>query len=404
MSDQILDIKDIKEAVQDVVQLSEKKWTSERDADKKAYDLKMSNAIDKVVNDQKAIIDNAKKEMQDQFDSALVDMKKQVPSQKTSFKDALGEGIKNFHSQIVEGGNRQGKMDVVIDTKDFNYTDFTGFAGFVTDFSNQPILNPYSPFHWRDIVPIGSTGSQNITWPKETATAGAADVWTHAGDAAVSKPQINPSLSTYTANVEWIAGLIKGIPISMLEDLPWLTSYIQNKAINELMKAEDLQIQSGSGVSPNLSGFFTGTNSTVYNGSKTLFVEKLIDAAYRQIADSFYNANRVVISNTDKVDILLTEKSTGAGYGLPGGSVAIVNGEINMAGLQVSSTALLAASTALVGDFSQSQFVIRSAPRLVFFDQNGTDAEKNQIMARIEERAALAIFSGAAFVKLLPST
>lgn len=404
MSDQILDIKDIKEAVQDVVQLSEKKWSSERDADKKAYDTKMSEAIDKVAADQKALVEFTKKEMQDQLDTVLVDLKKKNESKKTTFKDALAEGIKNFHNKIVEGGNHRGKMDVVIDTKDFNYTDFTGFAGFVTDFSNQPILNPYSSFHWRNVVPIGSTSGQNITWPKETATAGGAAPWSHAGDAATSKAQVNPSISTYTANVEWIAGLIKGIPISMLEDLPWLTSYIQNKAINELMLAEDTQIQSGSGVSPNLSGFFTGANAVTYNGSKTLFVEKLIDAAYRQIANSFYNANRIVISNTDKVNILLTEKSTGAGYGLPGGSVAIVNGQINMAGLEVFSTALLAADTALVGDFNQSQFVIRSAPRLVFFDQNGTDAEKNQIMARIEERAALAIFANSAFVKLLPST
>ena len=139
------------------------------------------------------------------------------------------------------------------------------------------------------------------------------------------------------------------------------------------------------------------------SSSQTKMFAKLIDAAYRQIADANYGVNKAVISNADKVGILLNTE-TGAGFNLPQGSVSVVNGNLNFAGLELYSTSLLAEGNALVGDFNQSQFVIRSAPRLRFFEQNGTDAEKNQILARIEERAALAIFSSLAFVKIEPGT
>lgn len=403
MSDKVLDVKDIKEAVQDVVQLSEKKWQTEREADKKAFDDKMSAAIDKIAEDQKAVVEATEKKMQDQFDTALVDLKKgHTTNKKVTFKTALAEGLKSNFEEM-QGKMKDRKLDHIIDLKDFNYTDFTDYEDFVTDF-RQPILNPYSSFHWRQVVPLGTTDKGFISYPKEGSTGGAADTWEHAGDSATAKPQINPAMAKYTVDVEWIAGLIKGIPTSMLEDLPWMTSYLQNKGMNELMKAEDLQIQEGSGTPPDLDGFFTGTNVAEYDGSKTIFIEQLIDAAYRQIANSFYNADKVVISNADKVSILLTEKSTGAGYGLPGGTVSVVNGMINVAGLQLFSNPTLDEGEALIGDFRESQLVIRSAPRLRFFDQNATDAEKNQIMIRIEERIALAIFSSLAFVKLPVST
>lgn len=396
-----MDLKDIKEAVQDAVKLSEKNWQSEREADKKAFDEKMSNAIDEVAKAKQEVEDVKKK-----MDEMALETKNRIKSidKPKTFKQALADTLKDEQENLVKSANA-GKLinGYTMEVKDFNYDDFTGYEEFVTDYSSNIITNPYSSFHYRDIIPRGNTSKGFISYPKEGATTGAADTWMHTGDGTASKPEIAPSFAPYTVKVNWIAGIMKGIPVDMLEDLPWLTSFLQTKAMNELMKAEDLQIQEGSGVDPDLDGFFTGTNATAYDGSQTKFFAKIIDAAYRQVADSYYNANRAVISNTDKVNILLNTE-TGAGYNLPGGSVSVVNGRLNIAGLEVYSNSYLAEGQALIGDFNESQFVVRSAPRLRFFEQNGTDAEKNQIMVRIEERVALAIYSSLAFVKLTPST
>ena len=394
-----IDIKDIQEAIQDG--LKQKKTEILQEV--KDGNVALESKVEGVLNDIKAQsikdLEDVKKDINE---LGLKIQNKNEEKKSLSFKESIAQTILSQKDALVDG-MRKGGLNLTMDLKDFNYTDFTGYGGFVTDYRNQPILNPYSSFHWRNVVPVGSTDKETIVYPKETATGGAADTWEHAAGSTVAKPSIEPTLSTYTSSVEWIAGLIKAIPVSMLEDISWLTSYISNKAMNELMKAEDLQIQSGSGVAPDLSGFFTGTNATAYNGSETKMFAKLIDAAYRQIADANYGVNKAVISNADKVGILLNTE-TGAGFNLPQGSVSVVNGQLNFAGLEVYSTSLMAAGTALVGDFNQSQFVVRSAPRLRFFEQNGTDAEKNQILARIEERAALAIFSSLAFVKIEPGT
>lgn len=398
-----LDIKDIKSIVEEGLQTTQKNWDKSREADKEAFDKKVSDIVSDIEAKQKAEIEAQTKQISD-LETSIVELKKKgmKGERPLNFKQALGKMLSDEHEGLLKDVN-SGKFGRALEVKDFNWADFSGNEEFRTDYVQQPITNPYSAFHYRDIIPRGSTSEGILSYPKEGVTTGAADSWMHTGDSTVSKPEIAPSLSPYTVSVNWIAGLIKGIPVDMLEDLPWLTSFLQQKAMNELMKAEDLQIQEGTGVNPDLDGFFNGTNATAYDGTETKIFAQIIDAAYRQIANSSYNANRAVISNADKVSILLNTES-GAGYNLPQGSISIVNGQLNFAGLDVVSNAYLDPGQALIGDFNESQFVIRSNPRLRFFEQNETDAEKNQIMIRIEERVALAIFSNLAFVKLEATT
>lgn len=397
-----IDLKDVQESIQDKLQKNKEAILEEVKSGDAAVTQKVEGAIEDLKALSKKEAEEAAKAVKDELDQLALKVKAGASKkEKKNFKTALAKALEEGHEPLLKQIN-EGRFGQAIDVKDFNWSDFSNYEGFVTEYGS-PIVNPYSSFHYRDIIPAGTTSSSQLSYPKEGATTGAADTWEHGGDSATSKPEIAPSFAPYTVSVNWIAGLIKGIPVDMLEDLPWLTSFLQQKALNELMKAEDLQIQSGSGTNPDLDGFFTGTNSTDYDGSKTILLEQIIDAAYRQIADAHYMANRAVISNADKVDILLN-KETGAGYTLPQGSISVVNGNLNFAGLNVVSNSYLSAGQALIGDFNESQFVIRSAPRLRFFEQNDTDAEKNQILARIEERAALAIFSNLAFVKIEPGT
>jgi hypothetical protein len=75
-----------------------------------------------------------------------------------------------------------------------------------------------------------------------------------------------------------------------------------------------------------------------------------------------------------------------------------------MVGMPVFSHSYFAQGTGLVGDWNEAQLLTRQAPRIRFFDQNQDDAEKNVILVRIEQRAALPVFYDNAFIKVsLPS-
>jgi hypothetical protein len=282
--------------------------------------------------------------------------------------------------------------------KAFDYADFTGYEPFVTDF-RDPILNKYEAFHYRNLLPAGSMSGEFVKYPKEIATVGGADVWdygTGGAGANVSKPEIEPKISTYQADATWIAGIMKQIPVSMIEDLSWMTSFLSTKGTNELLKKEDTFIQ----------GLLTDVaNSEAYNGSKTNIVDILIDAAFRQLKNNLHNPNGIVLSNADYVNILLNKASTSGEYDLP--AVSTVNpstGLLQLVGLPVYAHSYFAQGEGLVGDWNEAQLLTRSAPRIRFFDQNADDAEKNVIMVRIEERIALPIFYDNAFITVtLPS-
>jgi HK97 family phage major capsid protein len=234
-----------------------------------------------------------------------------------------------------------------------------------------------------------------VKYPKETTTVGGADTWAYAtggGGANESKPEIEPKMITYQADATWIAGLIKQVPVSMLDDLAWMTSFLQTKGRNELLKKENTWIQ----------GIITdAANSEAYDGSKTIPIEIIIDAGMRQLKDNLHNPNGVVLSNADYVSILLNSAGGSGEYDLP--SVVTVNpatGLLQIVGMPVFAHSYLSQGTGIVGDWNEAQLLTRQAPRLRFFDQNSDDAEKNVILVRIEERVALPVFYDNAFITL----
>jgi hypothetical protein len=334
-------------------------------------------------------------QIQKEFDNALTEInekaKAQLPSQRKNFAWSMHETLKEA-LPTVSNQNKSGKIDFTVEMKAFNYSDFTGYEPFVTDF-RDPILVKYEQFHYRNILPSGTMSGEFVKYPKETATTGGANTWAY-GDGA--KPEIEPKFTTYQADATWIAGLIKEVPISMIEDISWMASFLSNKGRAELLKKEDTWIQ----------GLLTSaTNSEDYNGNKTNIVEIIIDAAFRQLKNNLHNPNGVVLSNADYVDILLN-KATGSGeFDLP--RVTTVNpttGLLQLVGMPVFAHSYFAQGTGLVGDWNQAQLLTRQAPRIRFYDQNADDAEKNVILVRIEERVALPVFYDNAYIKLtLPS-
>jgi HK97 family phage major capsid protein len=363
-----------------------------------------TEAIELARKESATLIETTKTQLQKDYDVFALAMKeaqsKNVNGKPLNFGQAFSKTMKDGGFEGIQNAIKSNTINGhTIELKDFGTAQFTGYEAFNTDYM-APITSLYDQFHWRNIIPNGGTSKEFISFPKQGATTGNANAWDYGVNpgATVTKPVITPTMTAYTAKVEWIAGIIKYIEVSMLEDFAWANTFLSTLLREELLQAEDNQILNGSGVSPQLDGILA--NSVAYNGTFLVGIERIIDAAYRQLGDNFLTPTAIVMSNTDKVRIILNKATTSGEYNLPTGAIGYANGVLQLDGIPVYSTPQLAAGTAIVGDFNQAMLAIRSAPRLRIFDQNEDDATKNYLMMRIEERIALAIRRDNAFVNI----
>lgn len=397
-----LDLKDIQGIVEEGLKTTKSKWEDTRAEDKKNFDAKVTSIISDIEAKgymSKEDVEKAVKEKTEEIDKALVELKKKGLSdaKPMGFKSALSKALKDNHDTISEVSKIKGNQ--VIGLKDITYDgNFPGFEDWRTEVRNDTIMIDRDVFHMRDIIPIGTTSSESIKYPREGAKTGDGPAaWGRGEDIATTdpKPSFEPNLSVYTANVEWIAGIMR-LPVEMLADLPFLTSYLQNFARMELLEAEDGQILNGNGTSPQLDGLVP--NATAYDGTRTNIIEMIVDANLRQLGVVNTAGTDVVLNPAQVVDIVLN-KATGSGeYDQPGGSVAWVNGQLQLAGLNVHKTNKLAAGDFLVGNFNHAQIFQRMAPQLRFFEQDQDNVTKNLVTVRIEERLALAILKTTSFI------
>jgi len=383
-----LQLKEVQDFLSEELQVLKKDFTKARTEDSEGFEAKVKGAMDKLQGEIQAKHEAIQKDMDKAF-ADISEKAKDNNKQKKSFGWSLHETLKENHEQMVK--NIKAGKGMEMNMKAFNYTDFTGYEEFVTDF-RQPILNKYEQFHYRNLLPAGSMAGEFVKYPKEVTTGGAADTWAYGSDGTnVAKPSIDPAFTTYQADATWIAGLIKEVPVSMVDDLPWMSSFLQSKGRAELLKKEDTWIQ---------GLLLDAANSENYDGAKTIQIEVLIDAAMRQLKDNNHMPTGIVLSNQDYTNILLNSASGSGEYDLPG--VVTVNpltGQLNIVGIPVYSNSYLAQGDAIVGDWNEAQLLTRQAPRIRFFDQNSDNAEKNVLLVRIEERVALPVFYENAFIK-----
>ena len=389
-----IELKEIQDALEGKLEVVKKEWASEREKDAKGFDSKVVKAMEDLKGEFSKQLDTVKETHQKELDKALIDVEEKFKSKESkpvSWGQAFQKSMKESVQDIATAA-KSGKAGIV-ELKDFNYSDFSGYEPFVTDY-RQVIPLKYESFHYRNILPQGSMSGEFVKYPRHNSTTGAAAEWAYNGDSTTSKPEIAPQIGTYQADAVWVAALLKAIPIAMLEDLTWLSSYLNNVGQRELLKAEDLLLQNGG---TDITGILDVAQ--IYDGDKTVLIEKIIDAAFRQVKNALHTANGVVLPNADYTSILINKASGSGEYDLPGVVGVRPDGVLTILGMPVFSNSYLSTGQGIVGDWTTSQFIVRSAPRFRMFEQNGTDAEKNQVMMRIEERVALAHFYTNSYVR-----
>lgn len=364
-----------------------------------AFEAKSKGAYETELKTIKDDFQVKSKEMQDHLDKLdvrLQEAKKGEKQEVKTFNQILGEVIKDNAEAIKNfepGGMLKMELKAVGDMS--IAANFPGSTPFNQEVRNALIQNPYDRIWLSDYLPQGNTNKGSIIYPKENGGEGGAATWvTGSGN----KAQMDFDMTSQSAFVKWIAGFVV-VDREMLDDIDWITSYIQSKMLISLKVAENAFILDGTADSNPVQGL--NDVAVAYNGTFTAAVDKIIDSAYGQIPEvtkDFYMGNTAILNVRDAVKIGLN-KATGSGeYDLPQNSVIFQNGKLSVGGLNIAMTSQLGANNFLAFDRTATLLVNRLAPELRMFE-DATLAKQNKVMFRIEERITLAIFNNNAVIK-----
>lgn len=321
---------------------------------------------------------------------------KRTEQKEKSFNELLADAIEE-NAEAIKGFQKGGNavniaMKAVGDMS--IGANFTGATPFIQQVDTNLRWNPYNRVWLADILPQATSTANSVIYPKENGGEGAVGFWDKQGN----KPQVDYDFTSATAFFKWLAGYVV-VEREMLDDITWLTSYLQQKLLIGLKTAENDFVLNGTADTNPVAGILASAKA--YDGTFTNPVDQIIDAAYGQIPTAthdFYQPTNVVLNPRDAVALGLN-KATGSGeYDLPNGSVAFANGGLSIAGLQTVPTTSQTANNFLAFDRNAVMFLRRLNPEIRLFE-DATLAKQNKVMFRIEERVSQIIFNTDALVK-----
>lgn len=264
---------------------------------------------------------------------------------------------------------------------------------------------PKRKVHVRELLTMGGMGNKSTFNFVKEVTGDYLGSPAGSGPAPVAegslKPQFDLKLVEAAVPAEWVAGFLV-ISRNMLDDVEGMTTYLQSRLPELLLRAEDAQLLSGTGVSPQLSGITTAGNFTAPTSpfTATIDVEQLVQAV-SQLESYDREANGILLNPYDWYNIWLT-KSTGsvAGlYNLPNELIQRVGDKMYIAGVPVFRSTAIAVDKFIVGDWSMgANLIMREAPRVEFFREDSDNVRRNKITVRVEERVAFPIYGDNYFI------
>lgn len=242
------------------------------------------------------------------------------------------------------------------------------------------------------------TGKTNnaATVPEATvsATPGLNNVAVGAYDATHGvKPESAMTFAVVSTPVETIAHLIP-LTRRAAADAPQVRQLIDAFLLYGLKEEEEDQILNGDGTSPNLSGIFDQSISTV--GSAGTDLDAVVDAIRTIRADRREPTAMVIHPNDWYSTGFLLAKDTAGNYliGDPRASIDVLN---TLWGLRVVVTPAQTENTLLVGDFTQCVVADREQSTIYVSDSHNDWFARNLLAVLAEERIAVGVLDEDAF-------
>ena len=243
------------------------------------------------------------------------------------------------------------------------------------DYNFDVVIHPSQKVNVADLVNQITISGGTYTFVREGTVEGSISTQTEGS----AKSQIDTEYSMLDVSTDFLAGYAI-YSKKMRNNLPFLESALPQTLRREYWKAEN------SAFNTVLAAGATASTQVITGQNK---VEMLVqEIATLEAGD--YEPNAIVVPTADFFDILLTEKSSGAGYGLPG-VVTYGGGQLAINGIPVVKANWLAANKYFVADWSRVRKVTTQGLGLQFSEESGDNFVKNNITARIEAQVALAI-------------
>jgi len=249
-------------------------------------------------------------------------------------------------------------------------------------YSNDVIAVPSQLLNVSDLVGSVTIDGGTYTYPRETGGEGSISAQTEGS----SKSQIDYDLTMVDLVTNFIAGFAR-YSKKMANNLPFLTSFIPNALRRDYAKAEN------SIFNTVLAAAATASTQIITGKNK---IEMLMNEV-ATLEGLNFAANGIVVRPADYWDILKIEKSTGAGYGLPG-IVTLDNGQLRINGIAIFRANWVAANKYYVGDWSRVNKIVTQGLSLEFSETEGSNFVNNNITARIEAQVGLAVQQPAAII------
>ena len=341
-----------------------------------AFELKNNEVINNQIKEVKESFEVQLKELQNHADT--LDVKLQEKSQKEMVKgDAIKSAInENFDSIKAV---RKGQSVQVKAVGDMTLgASLTGDQP--RDYNYDVVSVPGQALNVSDLAGSVSISGGTYTFVKVVKGEGSISAQTEGS----AKTQIDYDYTMEDVNTDFIAGYAR-YSKKMANNLPFLESSLPNELRRDYLIAENAAFNTV------LAG--AATASTLTSGNS---IERLINNI-AVLEGINHIVNGVVISPADYWSIMVTEKSTGAGYGLPG-VVTFDGGVLRISGIPIYKATWLAADKYFVGDWSRVKKVVTEGLSLDFSETEGSNFIKNEITARIEAQVALAVEQPSALI------
>lgn len=315
---------------------------------------------------------DAVKAVQDHVDKLDVKMQ-EGPKGKKNAVDEIKEGItKNIEAikSVKPGKSAEFEVKAVADMTTANIT-----GDQYRDYSLNVAMVPAHKVNFADLVGIIPISGGTYTFPREAAGEGSIAAQTEGS----AKSQRDYDFTHVDVTTNFIAGFAR-YSKKMANNVQYLEGFLPEALRRDYLKAES------SAFYTTLAAAATASTQIITGKNK---IEMLMNE-FATLEGSDFEVNGVVMTPADYWSILQIEKSTGAGYGLPG-VVSLDNGVLRINGVALFRANWVAANKYLVGDWNTVKKVVTEGLSVQFSTEDADNFTKNNITARIEAQVGLAV-------------
>lgn len=254
-------------------------------------------------------------------------------------------------------------------------------------------VRPYESVHVRDLLPKGNTTSNVVRYIVDNGGEGGPGMVAEGG----TKPQIDRDIEIKDAPVRKIATYFR-VPEEMIEDIDYLSSFLSQIGVEEVMAVEDTQILYGDGTGQNLSGFNT-LGTAFAAGTSVVPTPNQFDvlgAAKKQLRNAKFGGQLISLVNpTDYYDMRYKKDSAG-NY--------LFQSNQGVTPLQIDGVTILEHTAVNAGGFfvfspRAAAIFDRAGTSVRLFDQDQDNAIKNLWTIVIEKRLAMPVYYPGAIIR-----